>query len=92
MPKIKPKARKAMRPPSQKAAPAKAAGLTPKQQRFVLEYLKDQNGKQAAIRAGYAPGSAEVQACRLLRNAQVRAAVDAGQARLAKKAEITVEH
>lgn len=91
MTKTKPKARKAKSPPAKKAALAKPAGLTPKQQRFVAEYLKDQNGKQAAIRAGYAPRSAEVQGCRLLRNAQVRAAVDKAQARVAKKAEITVE-
>ena len=28
--------------------------LTPKQARFVEEYLIDLNGKQAAVRAGYA--------------------------------------
>lgn len=71
--------------------PGRAAGLTAKQQRFVTEYQKDSNGKQAAIRAGYAPGSAEVQASRLLRNAQVRAAVNKGQARAAKKAEVSVD-
>ncbi|MCI2243796.1 terminase small subunit [Xanthomonas sp. PPL568] len=71
--------------------PGRAAALTPKQQRFVTEYQKDSNGKQAAIRAGYAAGSAEVQASRLLRNAQVRAAVSKGQARAAKKAEVSVD-
>ena len=34
-------------------------GLTPKQERFVQEYLVDLNGKQAAIRAGYSPNSAK---------------------------------
>ena len=29
--------------------------LTPKQKRFVAEYLKDFNGTQAAIRAGFSP-------------------------------------
>jgi hypothetical protein len=82
--------RKGKTQPAKKAAPAKA-GLTPKQQRFVAEYQKDSNGKQAAIRAGYAAGSAEVQASRLLRNAQVRAAVDKAKDRVAKKAEVTVE-
>lgn len=33
-------------------------GLTPKQQRFVDEYLIDLNGTQAAIRAGYSPDTA----------------------------------
>jgi len=32
--------------------------LTPKQERFVGEYLKDLNATQAAIRAGYSPSSA----------------------------------
>ena len=32
--------------------------LTPRQSLFVAEYLVDLNAKQAAIRAGYAPGSA----------------------------------
>ena len=35
--------------------------LTPKQARFVEEYLIDLNGKQAAVRAGYAVKAAEVQ-------------------------------
>ncbi|RZZ90607.1 terminase small subunit [Pseudoxanthomonas winnipegensis] len=65
--------------------------LTPKQQRFVTEYQKDSNGRQAAIRAGYAPGSAEVQASRLLRNAHVRSEVNKGQARAAKRAEMTLD-
>lgn len=32
--------------------------MTPKQQRFVDEYLIDLNATQAAIRAGYSPGTA----------------------------------
>jgi len=32
--------------------------LTPKQERFCLEYVKDLNGTQAAIRAGYSERSA----------------------------------
>ncbi len=35
-------------------------------QLFALEYLKDLNGKQAAIRAGYSPHTAKEQAVRLL--------------------------
>jgi hypothetical protein len=34
--------------------------LSPKQSRFVDEYLVDRNGKQAAIRAGYSANSTEV--------------------------------
>ncbi len=40
--------------------------LNEKQKRFVQEYLIDLNAKQAAIRAGYSPKTAEVQASRLL--------------------------
>lgn len=65
------------------------ANLSPKQSRFVSEYLKDANAKQAAIRSGYAKGSAEVQGCRLLRNAHVRAAVAKAQGKVAERAEVT---
>jgi phage terminase small subunit len=52
--------------------------LSPKQQRFVSEYLIDMNAKQAAIRAGYSAKTAEVQGSRLLRNVQVKGAIDSG--------------
>lgn len=59
MPKRPPKkpARRTARS-KDKAGPA----LGSKQARFVEEYLVDLNGKQAAIRAGYSPRSAEVTA------------------------------
>ena len=50
--------------------------LTPKQRAFVRQYCVDRSGKQAAIRSGYSPRTAEVQGSRLLRNAKVRAEVD----------------
>ena len=40
--------------------------ITPKQQRFVDEYLIDLNATQAAIRAGYSVKTAEAQGSRLL--------------------------
>lgn len=43
-----------------------------KHERFCTEYIKDTNGKQAAIRAGYAERSAEMQASRLLRKDKVK--------------------
>jgi phage terminase small subunit len=49
--------------------------LNLKQQRFVHEYLIDLNGKQAAIRAGYAAASAEVTASRLLSQDKVSDAI-----------------
>lgn len=57
--------------------------MTPKQQRFVDEYLVDLNGKQAAIRCGYSAKTAESQASRLLRSGKVAAAVEAARAKLA---------
>ncbi|MFB9112080.1 terminase small subunit [Xanthomonas arboricola pv. corylina] len=44
--------RKGKAQPARKAASEKALGLSSKQQRFVVEYLKDQNATQAAIRTG----------------------------------------
>ena len=49
--------------------------LNPKQERFCQEFLKDLNAKQAAIRAGYAPRSAEVQGSRLLSHDKVSAKI-----------------
>src|SRR5215469_1569992 len=65
--------------------------LTPKQSRFVEEYLVDLNGKQAAIRAGYSPKTAEVQASRLLRYAQVQAALKAAMEARSKRTQITAD-
>ena len=53
--------------------------LTPKQARFVQEYLVDLNGKQAAIRCGYKPSRAERTACELLATRKVSEAVSAGR-------------
>lgn len=49
--------------------------LTPKQARFVDEYLKDLNATQASIRAGYSAKTAEQQGPRLLGNVGVSAAI-----------------
>ncbi len=65
--------------------------LNPRQNRFVAEYLIDLNAKQAAIRAGYSAKAAEVNGPRLLRNAQVAAAIAQGQARIAQGLGVTVE-
>lgn len=60
--------------------------MNPRQERFVAEYLLDFNATQAAIRSGYAPRSAHVHACRLLTNANVAAAVEAGRKAIAEAA------
>ncbi len=65
--------------------------LNPRQERFVSEYLKDGNGTQAAIRAGYATSSAAVHAHRLLHNKRVLDKVRAHQNRVQRATEVTVE-
>lgn len=50
----------------------KEHALTPRQLIFVQEYIKSRNGTQAAIKAGYSPKSAEVQASRLLKKDKIR--------------------
>ena len=65
--------------------------LTPKQARFVAEYLNDLNATQAAIRAGYSKRSACSQAFDLLRKPEIAAAVQARREKLAEKLEVTQE-
>ena len=65
--------------------------LTPKQQRFALEYIVDFNGKQAAIRAGYSPKTAEVQASRLLRNVKVSECVRENIEQRTEQIEVNVD-
>ena len=52
-------------------------GLNPRQQAFVVEYLKDRNAVAAYKRAGYAakPASAEANASRLMAHAKVSEAI-----------------
>lgn len=63
--------------------------MTPKQERFVAEYLVDLNATQAAIRAGYSPKTAESIGRQLLRITTVAAAVAAGKARQLESADLT---
>ena len=64
--------------------------LTRKQRAFCREYVKDWNGTQAAIRAGYSPDTANEQAAQLLAKLSIRQEVDATIAKLMddEKAEI----
>lgn len=54
-------------------------GLTAMQDLFVLEFLKDFNATQAAIRAGYSAKTARFQGARLLTNVNVAQAVAAAR-------------
>lgn len=68
-----------------------AAGLTPKQARFVDEFIVDLNATQAAIRAGYSAKTANQSGPRLLVNVGVAAAIAKRQAKVSAKAELTAE-
>lgn len=65
--------------------------LTPKQQRFVDEYLIDLNGTQAAIRAGYSQKTAEQISYQLLQKTSVAEAIAARQAQRAARTEIDAD-
>lgn len=65
--------------------------LTPKQQRFVENYLIDLNATQAAIRAGYSERTANQQGPRLLENVDVRNAIDAAKIKRSDKLEVDAE-
>lgn len=62
-----------------------------KRMRFIQEYPKDNNGAAAAVRAGYAPKTAHVTASRLLRDANIRAAIQKAQAELAAEAKLDAQ-
>src|SRR5690606_37899496 len=63
--------------------------LTPKQQRFVEEYLVDLNATQAAIRAGYSEKTAHSQGPRLLENVEISKAVAAAFASRSERVQVT---
>ncbi len=63
--------------------------LTPKQARFVEEYLIDLNATQGAIRAGYSAKTANEQGAQLLAKLSIRGAVAEAQAIRSKRTEIT---
>jgi phage terminase small subunit len=65
--------------------------MTPKQLRFIDEYLIDLNATQAAIRAGYAPRSADVTGARLLGNARIAGAIAAANIERAERTKIDAD-
>lgn len=64
--------------------------LRPKHQRFVAEFLKDQNATQAAIRAGYAARWAEKNATRLTGNDGIRTEIESALAKATEQAGLSV--
>lgn len=65
--------------------------LTPKQARFVEEYLVDANGTQAAIRAGYSKRSAKVTASQNLSKANIAAEIAKNRAARSVRTQITAD-
>ena len=63
--------------------------LTPKQCRFVDEYLVDLNATQAAIRAGYSPRTANEQGPRLLVNVGIATAIQTAQEARSQRLQLT---
>lgn len=59
--------------------------------RFVKEFLIDQNATKAAIRAGYSEKTARVQGCELLTIPDIKDAIEAANAKVNEKLDITVE-
>ena len=65
--------------------------LTGKQKRFCEEYIIDLNGTKAAIRAGYAPNSANEQAARMLAKDSVQQYIQQLKAARSQRTEITAD-
>ena len=65
--------------------------LTPKQRRFVNEYVIDLNATQAAKRAGYSEKTCKEQGTRLLSYAAISEAINARQAERQAASAITAE-
>ena len=66
--------------------------LTPKQKRFVQEYLIDMNGTQAAIRAGYSKKTAKEIASENLTKLNIQKALQARMDKITAKTELSVQN
>jgi phage terminase small subunit len=67
------------------------AQLTPRQARFVQEYLTDLNATAACVRAGYSAKTAYANSSQLLAKPQVRDAVEAAMAKRAERLEVKAD-
>lgn len=68
------------------------ANLTPKQQRFVEEYLIDLNATQSAIRAGYSEKTAAVIGAENLIKPNIAKAIQEAKNKLSERTGITQEY
>ena len=67
------------------------ANLTPKQQRFVEEYLIDLNATQAAIRSGYSEKTARKIGSENLTKLDIQEAIQEAQESLSNKTQLTID-
>lgn len=68
-----------------------ARKMTPRQQRFVEQYVVDLNATQAAIRAGYSPKTAKQIGSKLLTKIDIQEAVAVRQIELSKATGVTAQ-
>src|ERR1017187_2902231 len=67
------------------------AKLPPRQERFVIEYIKNPNATEAAKKAGYSSDTARSQGQRLLTNVDIMGEIDKKREKYAEKVGITTE-
>lgn len=78
--------------PKRQERDTRPSSLTPRQERFVAEYLVDLNATQAAIRAGYSAKTANREGSRLLSKVDIAARIAAGRSMQLRRLGITSEH
>lgn len=69
-----------------------AGELTPRQSRFVDEYLLEPNATQAAIKAGYSKKGANGTGARLLANVSIQKAIEYRQQERAKRTQVDADY
>ncbi|WOD61774.1 terminase small subunit [Niallia taxi] len=74
-----------------RAEKSKRDELTFQQRKFVNEYLKHGNGRNAAIAAGYSEKSADSQASQILKLPKIKKAIEAKEKEFEMASLITVE-
>lgn len=70
---------------------ARSSRLTPRQQRFIAEYLIDLNATQAAIRAGYSKRTASAVANETLRNPLIASTIKKAIDARAERTQVTAD-
>jgi phage terminase small subunit len=76
---------------SKSAKTKRGDDLNERQRLFILEYLKDLNATQAAIRAGYSKKTADQQSCMLLKHPKVREELDRLKAERSERTRIDAD-